>query len=73
MKKERTAHDAAQDLQYALTLIRIRWDAYKAIRAGGTYSIGSEKIYNSVRKRLKRMFAGDEEKLSRFRLLNETD
>jgi type IV secretory pathway VirJ component len=69
VKKERTPHDAAKDVAYQISLIRMRWEAYKAIQAGGTYSVGNKKIYDSLRKRLARMFQGNEEKLSRFKLL----
>lgn len=52
------------------SLVAIRWAAYKTIRNGGVYSIGNKQIYDSVRKRLKKMFMEDEEKLSRFRYLD---
>lgn len=51
--------------------IAMRWAAYKTIQAGGTYSVGDEKLYKSIRKRLKRMFMGNEEKLSRFKLISD--
>lgn len=49
-------------------IVAIKWSAYKAIRSGGSYSLGDKKLYESVRHRLKRMFLTDEP-LTRFRLL----
>lgn len=63
--------NAVEESKWISETYRIRWEAYKAIQAGGSYSIGDKMLYTSVRKRLKRMFQGNEEKLSRFRLLSE--
>jgi len=52
----------------ASLVIRTKWAAWKTINAGGTYSVGDKKLYESVRKRLKGALR-NEEKLSRFRLL----
>ena len=54
-------------------VIILKWQAYKAIMASphSTFSIGDARLYKSVRQRLKSMFHGDTEKLSRFKLVRD--
>jgi len=56
--------------QRSIQIIRMRWEAYKVIEAGGIYPTRDKDLYKSVRKRLKSTFR-DDEKLSRFKLLED--
>lgn len=59
----------AENAQWAIDCIKMRWSAYKTIQGGGVAWCGDEEMYKTVRKRLKRMLQDNEEKLSRFKLL----
>ena len=59
-----------QAVARALIVVRETWHAYKSIRDGVVVYCGDKEMYESVRKRLNKMFMGDKEKLSRFRYLN---
>jgi hypothetical protein len=62
---------ATEISEWVIKCIKVRWSAYKTIQGGGTAYCGDKEMYKTVRQRLKRMFQGNEEKLSRFKLLED--
>lgn len=72
LKREKLS--AEQIAERSRTVILMKWHAWKTIEAGGTVSVGEKWLYDSVRKRLKSIWRGQEkaeEKLARFRYIKD--